>query len=96
MDSDYVTSIFNLFELSYRWMQVDEALAASYFNQFLKFKIEIEDEWVLEAAKFRHDNVRMDFSYVDALGYTAALKTGRLFLTGDKGFSGFPNVEFVK
>ena len=37
-----------------------------------------------------------NLSTIDAFGYALALQLGLSFLTGDPGFEGMPNVEFVK
>ncbi len=94
--SDSATSIFNLYELAYKWIKIDEKLAIKYFNDFLNYKVDIADEWIVDAARFRYKHISDNLSYVDALGYIIALKTGRLFLTGDNAFKNMPNVEFVK
>ncbi len=96
LDSECKTSIFNLYELVYNVIRENEQVALESFNSFLKFSIEIENEWLVEAARFKLKYRSRNVSYADCIGYVISLKTGMLFLTGDKEFKDFPNVEFVK
>ena len=96
LDFDCKTSIFNLYEVLYNLLKIDEKSAEDSFKEFLKFQIEIEEGWFIEAAKFKLSHKARGLSYADCIGYIAALKTDRLFLTGDKEFRDMPNVEFVK
>jgi len=96
IDFDCKTSAFNLYEVLYQLLREDKKDAIGTFNALLKFKIDVEDEWFIEAAKLKLRHKNQDLSYADCIGYIAALKTDRLFLTGDKEFKGMPNVEFVK
>ena len=89
------TSVFNLYEIAYRLLQENEEAAVKNFSIFLQYKVEIEDNWFVEAAKFRLKNKGRKLSYADCIGYIASLKTGLVFLTGDREFKGMENVEFV-
>ncbi len=51
---------------------------------------------IIFASKFRLKNKRLDMSYADCLGYAVAKDMKIKFLTGDKAFKGFENVEFVQ
>lgn len=96
LDSNLFTSIFNLYELYYKLLRdYNEETAKIYFFQFKQIIIEIKDEYIFLASKFRLQNVKKDFSYADALGYAIALANNLKFLTGDKEFKVFENVEFV-
>ena len=45
---------------------------------------------------FKLKNKKINFSYIDCLGYSISNRLGIIFLTGDEGFRNLPNVEFVK
>ena len=51
---------------------------------------------IAQAAFFRLENSARRISMTDAIGYALSLRLGIKFLTGDKEFQGFENVEFVK
>lgn len=91
------TSILNLYELVYNLLkEYDENTAKDFFYGFRHLLIPIKDEYLFTAAKFKLKYVKANISYVDALGYSIALMEGMKFLTGDKEFSRFDGVEFVK
>ncbi len=96
LDFECSTCVFNLYELAFQMLKRNEALAVESFSRFLRFSIRIEDEWLLEAARFKMLHKKKGLSYADCIGYVAAMKSGTVFLTGDKEFKGMPNVEFVK
>lgn len=97
LKGDFFTSIFNLYELFYNLLRSNgEDIAKKYYSQFYEYLIEIKDEYVFEASKFKLENKKFDISYTDALGYVIALKNGMKFLTGDEQFNGEENVEFAK
>lgn len=92
-----VTTKLNLMELHYILLRNYGAeMADKAFNQFLEFCVEITDEVIKEANKFRLENYRRDLSYVDCIGYVLAKKLNAKFLTGDSQFENFDNVEFVR
>jgi predicted nucleic acid-binding protein len=66
------------------------------FDFFLKFCIEIDDDVIKEANEFKLKNYRRELSYVDCVGYVLAKRYNAKFLTGDRQFEDFENVEFVK
>ena len=94
---DFRTTIFNLYELYYNLLKdYSEDMAKSYFKKYHPFLVEIKEEHIFLAAKFKLVNNKRGISYVDALGYEIAKAEGYRFLTGDKEFEKFDNVEFVK
>ena len=58
--------------------------------------MEIDDETLKEAMKFRKELKKRDVSYTDSIGYIYAKRHNMKFLTGDKEFENLENVEFVK
>lgn len=96
-EEDFVTSIFNLYELYFNILKTEgEQIAQEYYYQFKQFLIEIADDYIFNASNFKFKNNKSDISYTDALGYTIAIDNGLKFLTGDKEFKELDNVEFVK
>jgi len=92
-----LTTKLNLMEIHYGLLRDEgKEVADHYYNQFLKFCIEIDDDTIKEANEFRLKNYRRDLSYVDCIGYIIAKKFNAKFLTGDEQFKYFDNVEFVK
>lgn len=91
------TTLFNLYELYYiLCKEKQERLADVFFERLLPFSIDVLPDDIKLAAKFRLQHVKRGFSYVDALGYTIALRSGMLFLTGDDAFKEFEQVTFIK
>ena len=92
-----ITTIMNLYELYYSLLRENLPLIAeNFFERFLPACVEIEPNWIKEAAAFRLKHKKLDLSYIDTLGYTISKKHNAKFLTGDKAFRELPNVEFVK
>jgi uncharacterized protein len=92
-----VTSKLNLMELHYGLLRTEGKESAEYyFDFFLEFCIDFDDEVIKEADEFRLKNYRRDLSYIDCIGYILAKKSNAKFLTGDKQFEDFEGVEFVK
>ena len=91
-------TIFNLAEIF--WVSLreyDENVAAKIYNNCKNYVIEIDDETLKEAIKFRKKAYKnKKISYADAVGYVYALRNDLIFLTGDKEFEDLENVEFVK
>ena len=92
-----VTTKLNLMELFYGLLKnYDEKIADEYYDELIKYTIEIDDDLIKKAMIFRLENKKKDLSYTDCLGYVLAKERNILFLTGDNGFKDLPNVEFVK
>ncbi len=91
------TGMANLLETHYRISQdFDVKKANKILDKLKEIAIEIEIKDVKDASKFRLDNTKRKFSYIDCLGYSMALNRKMEFVTGDKEFKNFKNVEFVK
>jgi len=95
LEKDGITSRFNLMEL-YRFLlkTSGKAEADKQFDALLPFTVEFEDQDIKDAVLLKEKN--LDLSYIDCLGYVAAVRLGLKFLTGDKEFSKYKNVVFVK
>ena len=97
IDAESYTTILQLYELYFHLLRsFGSAAADAYFQKYIPLKIEIKDEDVSKAAKFRLQHLKQNISYADALGYAIAQERGLLFLTGDKEFKNIVGVAFVK
>ncbi len=96
-DVGIITTRLNLMELYYGLLRdYDRKIADKYYNVFVGYMVEINNETIKQAMVFRLLNKNKKLSYVDCIGYILAKKRGIKFLTGDKEFEGMENVEFVK
>lgn len=92
-----ITTKLNLMELYYGLLlSFDIHVAEFYYNKYSEQIIEIDDETIKQAMLFKFQNRKKNLSYVDCIGYVAAIKNNLLFLTGDKEFANMAGVEFVK
>ncbi len=91
------TSLYNLYELYFNLLKnYNENISKKAFFHFKKKIIQIKDEHIFKASRFKLDNKKKNLSYVDCLGYIMSLEYELKFLTGDKEFENLENVEFVK
>ncbi len=92
-----VITIFNLSEIYYIVLnKLGETRADKIYEEYFPCVVEIPDEVLKEAMKFKKVNKKKRLSYADCIGYIYALKNNMKFLTGDKEFHGLKNVEFVR
>lgn len=92
-----VITVFNLVEIYYYALrEYSELEANEIYERYKHSVVKISDSVLKEATVFRRKYKSKDLSYADCIGYVYALKNKIKFLTGDKGFKGMKNVEFVK
>ena len=92
-----MSELLNLYELCFYLIKKFNDLTASYFFDLFKENlIKIKKENVIEASKFKLKHIKKKLSYADCLGYAMAEHYDMKFLTGDKEFENFENVEFAK
>jgi len=97
LDHNLFTCLYNIYELYYTLLKdFNEKIAREFFYQFKKIAVQIKDEHIFEASRFKLKNYIKKFSYADCLGYAIALDFGIKFLTGDKEFQDLDNVEFIE
>lgn len=97
LNEDTNLSIFNLAETYYSVLNnYDEKKANEVYEAYKGGVVDLTDEIVKEAMKFRKLHKKEDLSYADCIGYIYAKKNKMKFLTGDKQFENLENVEFVK
>ncbi len=91
------TNVLNLSEVFYSLLRRVDLRTANYLIESFDFEfIEVTRDVALGAATFKYENKKRKLSYADCIGYITSLKKGMKFLTGDKEFKNFDNVEFVK
>jgi len=96
-DVAVITTKLNLMELYYGlFILYGKETAEKYFDEFVEYCIDIDDTTIKQAMEFRSLHKRRNLSYIDCLGYILAKNRNIKFLTGDKEFSEFDNVKFVK
>ncbi len=92
-----LTCKLNLMELYYTFLcKYGKDIAEVHYDKFTKCCIDIDDEIIKKAMDFKQEHKKRNLSYVDCIGYILAIHKGLIFVTGDKEFEHFPNVEFVK
>lgn len=97
LEEELFTSFYNLYEFYFILLKnFNEKIAKDIFNEFKSRIIALKEEYIFEASKFKLTHIKKKLSYVDCLGYAIALEHNIKFLTGDKEFERFENVEFVK
>jgi len=95
--AEFITTIMNLYEIYYNLLKVSgEEEAHQRFMDFRELAVEVCDEHIFLASKFRMKHTTKDVSYIDSLGYAIAMLNHIQFLTGDKAFEHMENVAFVK
>jgi predicted nucleic acid-binding protein len=96
---NWATSILQLVEVYYTGLRdQSEDYADRAYLAFRPGMMAIDDRDVKAgmATRLRLKARNLNLSYADALGYEMAKRIGAKFLTGDRVFSGLPEVEFVK
>ena len=92
-----LTTKLNLMELHYGLLnKYGRDIANKYYDLFLVFTIDIDDDIIKKANEFRLSHKNKRLSYTDCIGYTIAKTRNIKFLTGDQQFNDIDNVEFVK
>lgn len=95
-DTIIVITQLNLFEV---YQAVYELLGENEADQFLEeystFVVDFSLFTIKEAAIMRLQYRKRNISMTDCVGYCLAKQLGRKFLTSDKEFEHFDNVEWV-
>jgi len=97
LSSDFVVTDLTLAEFySVILREYDEKTADYWFKKLEQYAISIEKSILKEAVKFRYEHKKSNISFFDAVGYMFSIEEGYFFVTGDKEFENFKNVEFKK
>ncbi len=73
-----------------------EKVADYWLKKLENYAFSVDLDSLIDAIKFRQEHKKSDISFFDAAGYIFSLKNRYPFVTGDKEFEGFSNVEFKK
>lgn len=97
IQEEVTITIFNLAEIYYAILNgFSESVADIIYSKCKKSVVEIGEDVLKAAMKFRKENKKKDLSCTDCVGYIYALENNLVFLTGDKEFENMKNVEFVR
>jgi len=92
-----ITSKLNLFEIFYYLLRIGkEKEALIVLQKYYKFTADFDDTIIAQAAYVRYQHKEKKLSMTDCIGYVLARQMNIKFLTGDKQFEHFENVEFVR
>jgi len=96
-EEEITITLFNLAEIYWSvLLDETEEEADKAYSKFRENVVEVDDETLKEAIKFRKEQKKQDLSYTDCIGYIYAKRHNLKFLTGDMKFEYLPFVEFVK
>lgn len=97
LDEEIILTLFNLAEIYWSVLNdFGEEKAEEIYSKFRNNVVEIDDETLKEAIRFRKEYKKQDLSYTDCIGYIYAKRNNLKFLTGDNKFEHLPFTEFVK
>lgn len=71
-------------------------IADKWYKKLGPYSFPVNKEVLIEAIKFRQMHKKRNISFFDAVGYMFSLQHGYSFVTGDKEFEHFRDVEFRK
>lgn len=92
-----IVTQLNLMEFYYHLiLNYGKEEAERLVKRYEEYSVPFSTETIMEAMDFRKVHKKKKLSYTDCIGYTVALKSGALFLTGDRQFHDLPHVLFVK
>ena len=96
-EEDITLTLFNLAEIYWSILNdFNEEKADQIYSKLKEDCVEVDDETLKEAIKFRKEHKKQDLSYTDCIGYIYSKRNNLKFLTGDSKFEHLPFVEFVK
>lgn len=91
-----VITWLNLMEFYYSAVgDCGEEKAKEWYSNLKNAVVDVDDEILFEAMRFRREYKKQDISYADAVGYICAKKHNIPFVTGDKEFKDKNNVVFI-
>ncbi len=99
IDCEIIINEFIFAELSYKLLLEENKTKKDtevYLRKYKDFIVNADFETIIEAMRFRVKHKKKKISMTDCISYVMAKKLGVKFLTGDKEFKNFENVEFVK
>ena len=93
----FTLSKLNIFEFYHTLLrEAGEDTAERATNLVYPFLADYDQSVIKAAAQLKFTHKKTKLSMTDCIGYILSKKLGIKFLTGDKEFEHFENVEFVK
>lgn len=96
INSNVIINNFIFTEFCYNLIKDGVTNLDDYLNEVKPFIIDSSLEVIKQAMIFRYKHKKRKLSMTDCISYMMAKTFGVKFLTGDKEFENFENVEFVK
>jgi len=97
IDKNIILIKENIFEIYFSILrQIGEDVADEILREYYPNVVDFDEHVIREAAVLKNKYYKQNISITDCIGYILALRLGIKFLTGDKEFENFDNVEFVK
>lgn len=96
MDVKLIINDFIFAEFCYKLLRERVDYADDYIKEVAPAIIHANYELIKEAMAFRIKHKNKKLSMTDCISYIMAVRLGVRFLTGDKEFERFKDVEFVK
>ena len=92
-----VLTLFNLAEIYWSALNdLGDKEADELYEHYRQSVVDVDDDVLKGAIRFRKQHKKKDLSYTDCIGYIYSVRHGLVFLTGDKEFEKMENVGFVK
>lgn len=97
LEKDFIITDLTLVEF-YNVMlkKYNERTAEYWFKKLEQYSFPVNKHILKEAIKFKHEHRKTNISFFDAVGYMFSLINRYVFVTGDKEFENFRDVEFKK
>lgn len=96
LSDDFVVNDVTLAEFYWVILRTfNEATAEFWLRQLQPYSLSYDLFALVKAMRFRKKYAPNNFSFFDSVGYTFAQDNRMVFVTGDKEFKDFANVEFV-
>lgn len=96
VEQDAIINIFIFSEFCYQLIKEQEKNIGEYLDEIEPAIVKVSTNLVRKAMHFRYKNKKRKLSMTDCISYLQAKELGVKFLTGDKEFADFEDVEFVK
>lgn len=95
--SDFVVTDISLAEFfAVLLKEGDEQLVQHWHDKLEKHSVQVDKRVLINAQKFRHLHGKQQISFADAVSYVYSLLNNHPFVTTEKEFEGFSNVEIIK
>ncbi len=97
VEAQFVITKLNLIELHYHSLRkFDTEKAKIIVHKYYGNVVDFDETTIVEANLFRLKNSKRKMSTADCIGYIHAKRNNLKFVTGDKQFESFENVEYAK